>query len=80
MGTCPDMCPEKERYMREDRRRLSWYELDRETSEPGVSVLLCLCVCVLTKIFFMFPIIVFIACGGFHGDGVRHHVWTIKEQ
>lgn len=26
-GTCPDMCPEKERYMREDRRRLSVYEM-----------------------------------------------------
>ncbi|XP_031565295.1 germinal-center associated nuclear protein-like [Actinia tenebrosa] len=25
-GTCPDMCPEKERYMREDRRRLHVYE------------------------------------------------------
>ena len=36
MGKCPDMCPEKERYMREDRRRLSWFELDQHTSEPGV--------------------------------------------
>lgn len=26
-GTCQDMCPEKERYMREDRRRLSYYEI-----------------------------------------------------
>jgi len=26
-GMCPDMCPEKERYMREDRRRLSVYEM-----------------------------------------------------
>jgi len=26
-GTCADMCPEKERYMREDRRRLSVYEV-----------------------------------------------------
>jgi len=26
-GVCPDMCPEKERYMREDRRRLSVYEM-----------------------------------------------------
>jgi len=26
-GTCCDMCPEKERYMREDRRRLSVYEM-----------------------------------------------------
>jgi hypothetical protein len=27
LGTCPDMCPEKERYMREDRRRLSIFEI-----------------------------------------------------
>ncbi|CAD5118677.1 DgyrCDS7362 [Dimorphilus gyrociliatus] len=27
MGTCPDMCPEKERYFREDKRRLSIYEV-----------------------------------------------------
>ena len=26
-GTCQDMCPEKERYVREDRRRLSVYEI-----------------------------------------------------
>lgn len=26
-GACQDMCPEKERYMREDRRRLSTYEI-----------------------------------------------------
>lgn len=25
-GTCPDMCPERERYMREDRHQLSVYE------------------------------------------------------
>ena len=36
VGMCPDMCPEKERYMREDRRRLSWFELNYQTSEPGV--------------------------------------------
>ena len=35
IGTCPDMCPEKERYMREDRRRLSWFELHPD-SEAGV--------------------------------------------
>lgn len=27
VGTCPDMCPEKERYYREDVRRLSLYEI-----------------------------------------------------
>ena len=37
VGTCPDMCPEKERYRREDTRRLSWFEVDRETYEPRVS-------------------------------------------
>jgi len=26
-GSCMDMCPEKERYMREDRRRLTVYEI-----------------------------------------------------
>lgn len=37
VGTCPDMCPEKERYRREDTRRLSWFEVDHSTYEPGVS-------------------------------------------
>lgn len=36
IGTCPDMCPEKERYRREDTRRLSWFEVDHATYEPGV--------------------------------------------
>ncbi|CAH1784168.1 unnamed protein product, partial [Owenia fusiformis] len=27
IGTCPDMCPEKERYVREDRRRLGLFEI-----------------------------------------------------
>lgn len=27
VGTCPDMCPEKERYMRETRNQLSVFEL-----------------------------------------------------
>ena len=27
VGTCPDMCPEKERYDREDKRCLSVYEM-----------------------------------------------------
>jgi hypothetical protein len=25
-GTCPDMCPEKERYLREDRHQVAGYE------------------------------------------------------
>ena len=37
VGMCPDMCPEKERYRREDTRRLSWFEVDHSTYEPGVS-------------------------------------------
>lgn len=36
VGTCPDMCPEKERYRREDTRRLNWFEIQRD-SEPRVS-------------------------------------------
>jgi len=35
VGTCPDMCPEKERYRREDTRRLSYFEV-RQDSEPRV--------------------------------------------
>ncbi|CAL8387635.1 unnamed protein product [Gadus morhua 'NCC'] len=31
VGTCPDMCPEKERYMRETRNQLSCFELVPET-------------------------------------------------
>lgn len=27
VGTCPDMCPEKERYMRETRNQLSIFEI-----------------------------------------------------
>lgn len=27
VGTCPDMCPEKERYMRETRNQLSSFEV-----------------------------------------------------
>ncbi len=36
VGTCPDMCPEKERYRREDTHRLSWFEI-YQGSEPRVS-------------------------------------------
>ncbi|XP_034549400.1 germinal-center associated nuclear protein isoform X2 [Notolabrus celidotus] len=31
VGTCPDMCPEKERYMRETRKQLSMYEVIPDT-------------------------------------------------
>ncbi|XP_034077413.1 germinal-center associated nuclear protein isoform X1 [Gymnodraco acuticeps] len=31
VGTCPDMCPEKERYMRETRKQLSVFEVFPET-------------------------------------------------
>ncbi|XP_071482694.1 uncharacterized protein [Diadema antillarum] len=35
IGTCPDMCPEKERYMREVQRRLSPYEMVPGTEKQG---------------------------------------------
>ena len=39
VGTCPDMCPEKERYNREDTRRLSYFEvLLQEFNERGVRI------------------------------------------
>lgn len=31
VGTCPDMCPEKERFMRETRKQLSVFEVIRDT-------------------------------------------------
>ncbi|XP_041925259.1 germinal-center associated nuclear protein [Alosa sapidissima] len=33
VGTCPDMCPEKERYMRETRNQLSSFEVVPETEK-----------------------------------------------
>ena len=36
VGTCPDMCPEKERYRREETHRLSFYEITQD-SRPRVS-------------------------------------------
>lgn len=33
VGTCPDMCPEKERLLRETRRQISQYEMSPKTSE-----------------------------------------------
>lgn len=33
VGTCPDMCPEKERYMRETRNQLSVFELVPDTEK-----------------------------------------------
>jgi len=35
VGTCPDMCPEKERYLREVRRHLSVYEIVPGTDMVG---------------------------------------------
>ena len=35
IGTCPDMCPEKERYVREEQRRLSKFEM---CSRPDVNI------------------------------------------
>ncbi len=35
VGTCPDLCPEKERYRREDTRRLSWFEVCRDSTTGG---------------------------------------------
>ena len=37
VGTCEDMCPEKERYDREDKRRLSYYEI-----VPGTENIVCM--------------------------------------
>lgn len=31
VGTCPDMCPEKERFMRETRKQLSVFEVIPDT-------------------------------------------------
>lgn len=31
VGTCPDMCPEKERFMRETRKQLSIFEVIPDT-------------------------------------------------
>lgn len=33
VGTCPDMCPEKERYMRETRNQLSVFEVIPDTEK-----------------------------------------------
>lgn len=42
VGTCPDMCPEKERYMRETRNQLSVYEVIPDTEKVcGCRVHLC---------------------------------------
>ncbi|XP_034042737.1 germinal-center associated nuclear protein isoform X2 [Thalassophryne amazonica] len=40
VGTCPDMCPEKERYMRETRNQLSAFEVlaDTETVDHATAV------------------------------------------
>ncbi|XP_054471888.1 germinal-center associated nuclear protein [Anoplopoma fimbria] len=40
VGTCPDMCPEKERYMRETRKQLSVFEFiqDSEMVDPSAAI------------------------------------------
>ena len=38
IGTCPDMCPEMERYVREDRRRLSVFEILPESDAEQVNM------------------------------------------
>ncbi len=40
VGVCPDMCPEKERYRREETRRLSYFEVLQD-GEPRVSRTSC---------------------------------------
>lgn len=39
MGTCPDMCPEKERYMRETRNQLSCFEVVPDTERVKLFLL-----------------------------------------
>lgn len=39
VGTCPDMCPEKERYMRETRSQLSVFEVVPGTDQVEPRVL-----------------------------------------
>ncbi|KAM4558443.1 germinal-center associated nuclear protein [Odontesthes bonariensis] len=40
VGTCPDMCPEKERYMRETRKQLSIFEVipNTEMVDPSAAI------------------------------------------
>lgn len=38
VGTCPDMCPEKERYLRETRSQLSVFEVVPGTDQVGPHV------------------------------------------
>lgn len=37
VGTCPDMCPEMERYLREARQRVSIFECDQSSLQTGSS-------------------------------------------
>lgn len=39
VGTCPDMCPEKERYMRETRNQLSVFELVPDTEKVSPQII-----------------------------------------
>ncbi len=51
VGTCMDMCPEKERYDREDKRRLSQYEI-----EPGTETTVSHCEYILLYSAPKFPV------------------------
>lgn len=42
VGTCPDMCPEKERYMRETRNQLSSFEVIANTEKVSPPLTLML--------------------------------------
>lgn len=41
VGTCPDMCPEKERFMRETRKQLSVFEVIPDTEMVFIFLYLC---------------------------------------
>lgn len=41
VGTCPDMCPEKERFMRETRKQLSVFEVIPDTEMVFLFLYLC---------------------------------------
>lgn len=60
VGTCPDMCPEKERFMRETRKQLSIFEVIPDT-EMVISI----------KPFFYFQTEDYRVCFFFHLK--QHH-------
>ena len=54
-GTCPDMCPEKERYLREFQRRLSRFEV-LPGSDQVQDCCACCVLCVLHQVLLVFPL------------------------